>query len=105
MTYDNDPWRMGRLDPKDPANDPFTARRVLPEGRRPNGETPQPGAVLWGSIAIALLGVCQGALAWAALSWVARIGWISEAPPILPLLGIGVCVAFARAFDKAVFRR
>jgi hypothetical protein len=106
VSYGEDPWRVGRLDPKDPANDPFSARRVLPDGRtsRPE-EQPQLGAVLMGVLSITLLGACQGMLGWAALSWAATLGWLDTSPPILPLIGIGVCLAFARAFDKVVFRR
>ena len=78
------------------------APRVAPDGREtvPNAGT----AFLWGVVALGLLGLCEGTLAWVALRWAASLGWV-ESPEWAPVVGIALAVTYLRGIDRAVFRR
>lgn len=79
----------------------FDAPRVVPDGPA----VPSPaGTFLWGVVALGLLGLCEGTLAWVALRWAASLGWL-EAPDWSPVVGIALAVTYLRGFDRAVFRR
>ncbi len=101
MTFDNDPWRAGYLDSKDPASRSITSPRVVPDPV----SGPKWLSVFWGIVGIALLGVVEGTLVWLALVWATRLGWLSETPDWWPVTAIVVALTFVRAFDRSVFRR
>jgi hypothetical protein len=94
------PWRF---DAKDPNDRSLTPPRVLPDGN------PVQSASLatfsWGIVALGLLALCEGTLAWFALRWADTLGWLPESPGWAPVVGIAVAVTYLRAFDRAVFTR
>ena len=76
--------------------------RVVPD---PTSSGPSVVAVFWGMISLGLLGACQGTLAWAAFRIAHGQGWLDRTPDLFALIGIATAFAFARAFDRSVFRR
>ncbi len=98
----SDAFGNWRFDPKDPADRGLTPPRVLPDGAPVTGRG---AAVAWGLVALGLLAVCEGTLAWVALRWVHTLGWLDEPPGWSPVVGIALAVTYLRGFDRAVFRR
>jgi len=56
-------------------------------------------------LALGLLGLAEGTLAWIALGWAADLGWLDERPDWWPVTAIAIAIILIRAFDKSVFRR
>jgi hypothetical protein len=104
----NDPWNR-LFEPKTsagPVNFRYTdGPQVLPDGPSDNSN-PHPSAFFAAMlVAVWLVSLVQGTLAWVMLEYIEDIGWLDDRVPWWPCVAIVAAVNMIRFFDRVAFRR
>lgn len=105
---DNDPWNR-LFEPKTSGGSSHfrytDAPRVIPDGPQ-EPKVPSSGAMFAAMlVAVWLVSLLQGTLAWVVLEYVEDIGWIDSRVPWWPCVAIAAAVNMIRFFDRVAFRR
>ena len=103
----NDPWDR-LFEPKtSPGTSGFRyteAPSVLPEIEQAPQQSP-PMLLAAMLVAVWLVSIVQGTLAWIVLEYIEDIGWLDERVPWWPCVAIIAALNMIRFFDRVAFRR